>query len=81
MLCPWCLSEISARRDRNVFFCPECNKPVSFDLNGDFVRVVRARELYVYDHPTYTPHPNHTNHTNHKHKQLTWGDLDERQHE
>ena len=67
MLCPWCHSEISARKDHSIFFCPECNKPVGFDLNGDFVRIVRARELHS------TP-----DHANRKHRQLTWGDLNER---
>jgi len=73
MLCPWCNSEISARKDRSVFFCPECNKPVGFDLNGEFVRIVRARELYAHSLPHSHPH-NHTNRTR-THKQLTWGDF------
>jgi len=86
MLCPWCLSEISARKDRSVFFCPECNKPVGFDLNGEFVRIVRVRELYdrAYDTNPSTHTECHSNHFLPTHlpphptdklKQLTWGDL------
>ena len=46
MRCVWCDAEdAKTRKDGKVFFCTECNMPLIFELEDDYVEIVKASEF------------------------------------
>ena len=46
MRCVWCGAEdVKTRKDGKVFFCTECNMPLIFELEDDYVEIVKASEF------------------------------------
>jgi len=44
-VCVWCGAKASTRKDVKTFFCTKCNKPLVFELEGDYVEIVKASEF------------------------------------
>lgn len=44
-VCVWCGSETSTHKDGRVFFCTKCNKPLVFELEEDYVEIIKASEF------------------------------------
>ena len=53
MRCVWCGSETSTRKDGKVFFCMECNKPLVFELEDDYVEVIKASDFHLPQQPQH----------------------------
>ena len=55
MRCVWCDAEVSVRvcvleatpefQHRRLFICEKCGKPLGFDLNGGYIRIVKSSEF------------------------------------
>jgi len=46
MRCVWCGAEgVKTRKDGKVFFCTECNMPLIFELEDDYVEIVKVSEF------------------------------------
>jgi len=49
--CVWCGSETSTRKDDRVFFCVKCDRPLVFELEDDYVEVVKASDFRLPRQP------------------------------
>ena len=53
MRCVWCGLETSTRKDGKVFFCVKCNKPLVFELEDDYVEVIKASDFRLPQQPQH----------------------------
>jgi len=51
--CVWCGLETSTRKDGRVFFCVKCNKPLVFELEDDYVEVIKASDFHLPQQPQH----------------------------
>ena len=56
MRCVWCGLETSTRKDGKVFFCVKCNKPLVFELEEDYVEVIKASDFRLPQQPQQPQH-------------------------